>query len=342
MKRFKLYGIIVFSVVSLVLATITVSAQAQQNVINLRYAHFMPSVTKQAQLAEQWCKEVESRTNGRVKITFYPGGTLINAPLMYDGIVKGIADIGWSFLAYTRGKFPLSEVVDLPLGYKSGYVATRLANEFYKEFKPKELEDVKVMYLHAHGPGILLTAKKPVHNLEDLKGIKIRATGLSAKIVQALGGAPVGMPISDAYDALRTGVVEGISVTIEALQQWKLADYIKYVTENYGSAYTTTGFCVMNKNKWNSLPPDVQKIIEDINKEWIEKTGQLWDQLDKEGRVFAQNKGVKFIHLSKEEDEKWASRVRPILDDYVKSMQTKNLPGDKALKFCIDYLKKNQ
>ncbi|HOP86422.1 MAG TPA: TRAP transporter substrate-binding protein [Syntrophorhabdaceae bacterium] len=342
MNHLKTHGIGILFTAFLIINIIIFSAHAQENVINMNYAHFMPTVTKQAQLAEQWCKEVEKRTNGRVKIKFYPGSTLINAPLMYDGVVKGIADIGWSFLAYTRGKFPLSEVVDLPLGYKSGYVATKLANEFYKQFKPKELDDVKVMYLHAHGPGILLTAKKPVHKLEDLKGMKIRATGLSAKIVETLGGAPVGMPISDAYDALRTGVVEGISVTVEALQQWKLADYIKYVTENYGSAYTTTGFCIMNKKKWNSLPSDIQKIIEDINKEWIEKTGQLWDQLDKEGKVFAENKGIKFISLSKEEDEKWASKVRPILDAYVKSMETKNLPGDKALKFCIDFLNKNQ
>ncbi|HPU31020.1 MAG TPA: TRAP transporter substrate-binding protein [Syntrophorhabdaceae bacterium] len=342
MNHLKTHGIGILFTAFLIINIIIFSAHAQENVINMNYAHFMPTVTKQAQLAEQWCKEVEKRTNGRVKIKFYPGSTLINAPLMYDGVVKGIADIGWSFLAYTRGKFPLSEVVDLPLGYKSGYVATKLANEFYKQFKPKELDDVKVMYLHAHGPGILLTAKKPVHKLEDLKGMKIRATGLSAKIVETLGGAPVGMPISDAYDTLRTGVVEGISVTVEALQQWKLADYIKYVTENYGSAYTTTGFCIMNKKKWNSLPSDIQKIIEDINKEWIEKTGQLWDQLDKEDKVFAENKGIKFISLSKEEDEKWASKVRPILDAYVKSMETKNLPGDKALKFCIDFLNKNQ
>lgn len=128
---------------------------AQEKVIKLNYAHFMPTSTRQAQLAEQWCREVEKRTNGRVKITFYPGGTLSPAPLIYDNVVKGIADIGWSYFALTRGRFPLTEVIDFPLGYKSGYVATKLINEYYKKFKPKELDETKIIYLHAHGPGIL-------------------------------------------------------------------------------------------------------------------------------------------------------------------------------------------
>lgn len=343
MKRFNVLFLLVFVCFFTALFVPNTGGCAEEKkVITLNYAHFMSIATKHAQLAEQWCREVEKRTNGRVKITFYQGGTLAPAPLVYDNVVKGIADIGWSFLAYTRGRFPLSEVIDLPLGYKSGYVVTKMANEYYRKFKPKELDDVKVMYLHGHGPGLLLTKKKPVYKLEDLKGMKIRATGLSSKIVEVLGGAPVGMSIAEAYDALRTGVADGITVPVEALQQWKFADSIEYVTEDYGVAYTTTGFCVMNKTKWNSLPPDIQSIIEKVNAEWIEKTGQLWDQVDKEGKVYAQGKGIKFIPLSKDEDARWAARVKPIIGEYVKTMKAKNLPGEEALNFCLNYLKKNQ
>ncbi len=317
------------------------AAQAQDKVITLNYAHFMPIATKQAQLAEQWCREVEKRTNGRVKITFYPAGTLATAPLIYDAVVKGIADVGWSFLSYSRGRFPLTEVIDLPLGYKSGYTATKMTNEYYRKFKPKELDDAKVMYLHAHGPGILHT-KKPVNKLEDLKGMKIRSTGLSAKIAQSLGGAPVGMPIAEAYDALRTGVVEGILMPVEGLQQWKFADLTRYTTENYSAAYTTGGFCIMNKAKWDALPPDIQTIIAKINEEWIEKTGRLWDQMDKDGKTYAVEKGIKFITLSEAENNRWAAKVKPILEEYVKAMKEKNLSGEEVLKFCKEYLAKNQ
>ena len=316
-------------------------ALAQEKVFTLNYAHFMPMTTRQAQLADEWCREVTKRTNGRVKVTFFPAGTLATAPLIYDAVLKGGADVGWSFLSYTRGKFPLTEVIDLPLGYKSGYTATRMANEYYRKFKPKELDGVKVMYLHVHGPGVLST-KKPVYKLEDLSGMKIRSTGLSAKIIKALGGAPVGMSIAEAYDALRTGVVDGIQVPVEGLQQWKFADLTRYTTENYGSAYESAGFCVMNKAKWNSLPSDIQVIIEKINEEWMEKTGRLWDQMDKDGKVYAQAKGIKFITLSREEDARWASRMTPIIDEYVTSMKGKYLPGAEVLDFCRTYLKENQ
>ncbi len=216
-----------------------------------------------------------------------------------------------------------------------------MTNEYYKKYKPKELDDVKVMYLHAHGPGLLST-KKAVYKLSDLKGMKIRSTGLSAKIVQALGGATVGMSIAEAYDALRTGVVDGILIPVEALEQWKLGELTQFTTESYSSAYTTAGFCVMNKAKWNSLPADIQNIIEKINEEWIEKTGLLWDQMDKDGKAFALSKGIKFIPLSQEESALWAAKVKPIVDEYVQTMKSKNLPGEEVLKFCQDYLTKTQ
>lgn len=335
MKRRFVGGMLGFACLVVFLCS---PCNAQEKVISLNYAHFMPIMTKQAQLAKDWATEVEKRTQGRVKVSFFPGSTLLGPPQMYDGVLKGIADIGWSFLSYTRGRFPLMEVVDLPLGYKTGYGASKMANELYRKMKPKELDDVKVMYLFAHGPGILVT-KKPVYKLEDMKGMKIRSTGLSAKIVQALGGAPVGMPIAEAYDALMKGVTEGIVVPVEGLQQWKLAEVTKYTTESYGAAYTTCGFAIMNKAKWNSLPPDIQKIIDQINEEWLEKTARLWDSMDVEGRKFAEARGIKFIPLSREENALWAGKVKFLLDDYVKEMKAKNLPGDAALKFAVDYLK---
>jgi TRAP-type C4-dicarboxylate transport system substrate-binding protein len=332
-------GLIVFTfIASFVLSVYP--AHAQQ-VITLRYAHFNPPTTLQAGLSEQWCREVEKRTNGKVKINFHPGASLLPAAQTYDSVVKGLADIGWSFMSYTRGKFPLTEVIDLPLGYQSAYVATKLANAFYKKFKPKEFDEAKVLYLHAHGPGIL-TTKKPVYKLEDLKGMKIRSAGLSSKIVQKLGGAPVGMPISESYDALSKGVAEGILIPVEGLQTWKIGEVTKYTTENYGSAYSTGAFVVMNKSKWNSLPPDIQKIIEAINEEWIERTGKLWDTGDAKGKEWALKQGHKFIPLSKEEDARWSASVKSMLDEYVKGMKEKGLPGDQALEFCLEYLRANQ
>jgi TRAP-type transport system periplasmic protein len=307
--------------------------------IKFNYSSFFPAPHKNSQLAEQWCREIEKRTNGKVKITLFPGGTLTPAVQTYDGVVKGIADIGYSCFAYTKGKFPLMEVIDLPLGYKSGAQATELINAFYAKFKPKELDEVKVLYLHAHGPGIL-HSKTPINNLDELKGKKIRATGLAAKVVTALDGAPVGTAMPETYEALRTGVAEGAMAPIESLQGWKWGEVVTSTTANYGSAYTTGMFIIMNKAKWSSLPPDVQSVFEEVSKEWIGKQGQLWDEIDKEGTAFTLARGNKIITLSPEEDAKWAAKVKPLLNDYVTESKGKGLPGDEALNFCLDFLKK--
>jgi TRAP-type transport system periplasmic protein len=317
------------------------AALAQAKPVELTYSIFFPAPHKNTVLATEWAKEVEKRTSGMVKITVFPGGTLTPADKCYDGVVKGISDIGMSVLGYTRGKFPLTEVIDLPLGYKRGLAATRLINQYYQQFKPKEFDEVKVLYLHAHGPGILHT-KKPVRKLEELKGLRIRSTGLSAKVASALGATPVAMPMGETYDALQRGMVDGSLSPIESLEGWKWGEVVKCTTESFGSAYSTGFFVVMNKEKWNALSPEIQKIIEKVDTEWIEKTGMLWDEIDKSGKAFALKLGNQIIPLSKEEDQRWANAVRPILDDYVNNMKGKGLPGSETLKFCMDYLKKNQ
>jgi TRAP-type C4-dicarboxylate transport system substrate-binding protein len=306
--------------------------------VKLNYSIFFPAPHKNSDLATEWGKEIEKRTGGKVQVTMFYGGTLTPPDKCYDGVVKGISDIGFSVFSYTMGKFPLTEVIDLPLGYKSAVGATKLINEYYNKFKPKEFDDVKVMYLHAHGPGILHT-KSAVNKLEDLKGKKIRSTGTVAKIVTALGGSPVAMPMSDTYDSLSRGVVDGTMAPVETLEGWKVGEVIKFTTEDFGAAYSVAFFVVMNKAKWNSLPPDIQKIIETVNAEWIVKQGQLWDSIDKSGRDFSLKLGNKFIPLSKEEDAKWAKAVTPMFNEYVKEKKATGLPADEVLKFCVDRLK---
>ena len=340
-RRFLEYFIVVAVIFGFALFAVPFLSCAQEKVINLTFSNFFPAAHKNSVIMDQWCKEVEKRTKGRVKITYYPGAVLTPAAQTYDSVANGIADIGESVLGYTKGRFPLTEVIDLPLGYKSGYVATKLINAYYKKFQPKEFNQVKVLYLHAHGPGILFT-KKPVTKLEDLKGMKIRSTGFSAKVVAALGGTPVAMPQTDSYEALRTGIVQGILNPIEAMKGWKIGEVVNYTIENYGSAYSTSFFVVMNKQKWDSLPPDIQKIIEAIDDEWIEKQGKQWDEIDKEGREFMVQRKNKFIKLSKEEDERWAKAVRPVINEYVTELQAKGLPGQEALNFCLEYLKTHQ
>jgi TRAP-type transport system periplasmic protein len=337
MRRWKLAALFLcLSIFGFCFLTSSAFAQTKLN-----YSVFFPAPHKNAVLATEWAKEIEKRTNGRVQITVFPGGTLTPADKCYDGVVKGLSDIGFSVLAYTRGKFPLTEVVDLPLGSKSALASTRLINEYYKKFKPKELDEVKVMYLHGHGPGILHT-KAAVNKIEDLKGMKIRCTGLAAKISSQLGATPVAMPMGETYDALSRGVVDGSMAPYEALQGWKWGEVVKFTVEDWGAAYSSGMFVVMNKDKWNALPPDIQQIIEKVNEEYAEKQGKLWDEIDKAGRDFTISRGNKIVSLSQDENWKWTKAVKPILDEYVKNMKDKGLPGEEALKFCLETLYKLQ
>jgi TRAP-type transport system periplasmic protein len=328
-------------VASMCVAFITMgSLKAEAETIKLTYSNFFPPSHIQAKLADSWCKEIEKRTGGRVKIEHFPGQTLTKAKQVYDGVVEGLSDIGFCLFGYNRGRFPLMEVVDLPIGYPSGSVATKVANAVANKFKPKELSDVQVMYVHAHGPGLLHTRDKAVKTLADIKGLRIRSHGTTAKVVKALGGTAVTMPMPELYQALQKGIADGALYPVEVNKGWRMAEVIKYCSLDLSIANTSTFYVVMNKDKWAALPADIKKIISQINKEWIPKHGAAWDSSDEEGRKFMLSKGRKFINLSDAESAKWKKIVDPVLGEYVKAAKAKGLPAQDALDYTVKMLKK--
>jgi TRAP-type C4-dicarboxylate transport system substrate-binding protein len=357
MKRFAVVSLLMISAALLVLAGCTkktepvspgtepaVAApdtQAQQPAVKLSYSVFFPPTHIQAKMAESWAEEIKKRTNGKVEITLYPGGTLTKAPQVYEGVVNGVSDIGMSCFAYTPGQFPLLEGLDLPLGYPTGMAATQIANEMIAKYKPAEISNVHLLYVHAHGPG-LLASKKKVTSLEDLKGLKVRTTGLSTKIVENLGGAPVGMSQPETYEALAKGVVDATLCPIETLKGWKQGEVISFVTDSTCIGYTTAMFVVMNNKKWESLPADIQTVFSEVSQEWIVKHGQAWDQADQEGRDFilSLNPPREMIPLSAEEQAKWKKAIEPVLDSFVSAAKAKGLPGEEFLKDIQDSVAK--
>ncbi len=325
MKRISLF----FLVVTMVVALISTSAfGAETALTKLTFSIFFPPTHGQTKAAMDWAKEIEKRTGNKVQITVFPGGTLTNAKQCYSGVVKGISDIGFSLFAYTRGRFPVMAAIDLPMGYPDGKTASRVAHEFVKTFNPKELHDVKVLYIHAHGPGLLHT-KKPVNKIDDLKGMKIRATGFSAKVVKALGGVPVAMPQGGTYEALQKGVVEGTFSPMEVLKGWKQAEVVKYTTECYSVGYTTTFFVVMNLDKWNALPADVKKVFDEVSEKYVDIHGQVWDSTDEDGRKYTESLGNKIISLSDDESARWRKAVEPTINDFIANTPDGKMYVDK-------------
>ena len=328
------------SVVALMLAMGIVPAFSQAKEIKLRYSVMWPASHPLTVMAGNWGKDVEAATSGRVKVTMFPGNTLTPPMQAYDAVVKGIADMASALLAYAPGRLPLSEVLQQPLGYTSGYQASKLANAYYKKFQPKEFSDVQVMFLHGAAPGFIMT-KNSVSSIKDVKGLRIKANAENADIVTNLGAAPVTMPVSDTYDSLQRGVIDGTLFPLEALQGFKIGEVVKTVIQDYGISYMTSMYVIMNKDKWNSITPADRAAIEKLNDEYNEKIAKMWVELDNKAKEYATQKGVKFLDVSKQDQAATAALMKPILDKYVAMTKSKGLPGDEALKFCLDFLQKN-
>ncbi len=307
--------------------------QEQATVVELRLAHFFPSThPAETELIQPWIKAIEEATDGQVIITSYPNQTLLNADSIYAGVVDGSTDLGLSCFSYTRGRFPVLEVFELPgITYNNSKVASKVAWEGIQELDPPEIQDTKLMMVLTTGPGDLYT-KDPVRNLQDLQGMEIRATGLSAKTLETLGAVPAAMPQSDAYEALTKGVVKGNLGPVEVLKGWKQAEVTSYITQT-PFLYNTLFFVTMNLGKWNSLDPDTQQAIEAVNKEYFEKVAiSLWDKQNEDALTYAvDEQGMEIITLAPEEAEKWISLVQPIQDEFAARMDGEGNKGQEIL-----------
>ncbi|RLB30137.1 MAG: C4-dicarboxylate ABC transporter substrate-binding protein, partial [Deltaproteobacteria bacterium] len=243
--------------------------------ITLSYANFPPAPTFPCVQMERWSDEVEKRTGGKVAINTYPGGTLLGAKNMMDGVIAGTADIGCLCMAYQPGRFIVTNATALPLGFPNATVASLSLWDIYRKHNPDEFAKVKVLTMFTCAPANIY-AKQPVKNLEDLKGLELRASGGVAQVLKALGAAPVGMPQSECPEAIQKGVVKGAASSLETLMDFKYAEMCKYVTIMNGPVYPFA--VVMNMNKWNSLPKDVQDVMDGLGTEQAWWTGNYMDK----------------------------------------------------------------
>lgn len=306
----------------------------------LTYNNYLPPTHFTSKLSEAWCKEVEKRTNGEVVLMYFAGGQLLKGQKVFEGVVQGIADIGFTNIAYTRGRFPEMEMCDLPLGMPSGWVSTHVANKFYQKYKLKEFDKAKILYFCASGPSLIGT-KKPVRTLSDLKGQTLRATGRIADTAEALGATSRPIAIGETYEAVKRNVISGIMLPLEVLKAFRLGELVKYCTADWQVGNVYTFYAVMNKRKWDKLPAHIQKIIEEVNAEWIEKSAVGWNDVDREGAEFFKSKGGQIIQLSNEEANKWNQAVVPVIDSYKQDMTKKGLSMDE-LNSRIEFIRQTR
>ena len=298
--------------------------------INLTYAFFAPAGSFPGKQMAHWAEEVAKRTNGKVAVKTFPGGTLLGAKEMYDGVSKGVADIGLGSPSYDPGRFPLTAGVSLPVGFTNATVASRTLWELTKEFKPKEYEEFKVIAMFTTEPGFI-QSRKPVHNAAELSGMKLRAAGTGVPVLKALGAAPIGMPMPEVPQAVQTGVIDGTMTSREVLQDFKLAEMLKYVTD-YPTVVVTFA-AVMDKKRWDKLPADVQKVIEELGPEMAVWTGEYHDKqnVDAALKWAAKEHNLQILPLAADERARWDAKLKPMEQQWVTETAAKGLPAEKYM-----------
>jgi TRAP-type C4-dicarboxylate transport system substrate-binding protein len=293
-----------------------------------------PKHLRNINVINPWVKMIEERTGGNVKMTVYYAAALAPPPQTFESTVSGVADISEGLVYATPGRFPLTETVMLPeLGLETSLSCSKALWKLYQTVPElqKEWQGVKMLWLHTT-PGIkLITRKKPVRSLEDLKGLKIRVSGATAvKMGKALGFTPVSMGIGDLYLGLEKGVIDGVALPSEILVSRRLGEVTKYVTDiDLGH---DAFFVVINENSWKGLPDDVKKVFEELSGEWaVDFTGKAWDKFDKEAVVTNKANGIEYIQLEPAEKAKWKDLLAPVKNEYAAELDAKGLPGTKVL-----------
>lgn len=301
------------------------SVFAQAKVIELKFANYFPPPSAQSRACEEFNQELEKRSGGRIKVNYFPGGSLLKAPAIAKGLETGIADIGFSHIEYTPGRFPATEVAELPLGYPTAWVANQIMNDFLNEFKFKEWDKLQILWMHGNGPSQLIT-KKPVRSLSDMKGLTIRAPGLMADVISALGATPAPTPVMETYDAIAKGVLDGAFTGGEAVKNFRFGEVAKYVLDTWHVGPVYPFYVAMSKTKYDSLPPDLKSILDHLSGEYRERMALVWNAEDFAGQDFGKSVGVTYSDLSKEEFQKWQQAVQPVIEKYVKSMVSSGHP----------------
>jgi TRAP-type C4-dicarboxylate transport system substrate-binding protein len=301
--------------------------------INLKFSSpWPPKHPMHTMVIEPWAKKINELTNGRVKIVLFPGQALGKAAEQYEMTAKGICDMSLSIPAYSPGRFQLASVFMLPFMVTTAEETSVALWKMYEKYFVDEFKDVKVLWLYVHAPGQIFTRKKAINTLADLKGMKIRATSPYIQdSLKVMGASPVAIPVPEVYSALERGVVDGTAMPFEGMWVFKQYEVVDYGT--ICDLYTMTFAIVMNKKKYESLPPDIQKIFDDnIGLSMSKKSGIVYDKTEAALKAKVIESGVKIIELPPADLTTWKNEGKKISQGWAKEMEAKGLPGDAVLK----------
>jgi len=322
-------------------AAATTQAQTQE----LKLAHFVVPQHPYSKFLQEWVDLVAKKSGGKIKIAIFPNGQMGPAPRMYDLARTGQADITWFVHGFTPGRFPLTDISNMPYLFGSGEIGSKTLNEpEIRAILDKEHPGVHVMQLYTHQPGNVNTTSKDVHKVEDLKGLRIRfASPAVREFIAQLGGTPVGLPSPEIVENMQKGTLDGAFIDYGGAGiAFRMGPVTKYTTELY--AYVVSFGTVMNQRAWDALGPASQKILTDAMEELGggAEAGRRFDSIDTPGKNAMIKAGTQIITLTPQENAKFRAAGAAVTERVLAQLESKGLPSRKVYKLMQDYAAKHE
>ncbi|MDQ7742948.1 TRAP transporter substrate-binding protein [Hydrogenophaga pseudoflava] len=313
-------------------AALATAGTAMAQTVTLRLHQMLPpQATIPAKAIVPWAQKVEAESGGKIKVQLFHAMQLGGAPpQLFDQAKDGVVDLTWTVLGYTPGRFPKTEVFELPFMSSSAEASSKAIQEYVEKFAADEFKDVKLIAVHTHGPGLFHT-KQPVVGLESLRGMKVRGgSRIINNMLTKLGATPVGMPVPAVTDALSKGTIDGTTIPWEVTPSLKVTELVKNHTTFAGKEglYTQTFAFSMNKASYEKLPPDLKKVIDDNSGQVAAALfGKAMDDGDKVGREIAVKAGNKITELELAEVQRWKRTASTVETDWINEVKAKGIDG---------------
>lgn len=317
--------------------TEAVAAPVEPVVFHLN--HFMPAMHPvNVNLLEPLAKEVKEKTQGRVDIVIHPGNALAAPADTYDAVVSGVAGMGFVLPAYTPGRFPMSQILEYPFMFTSALQANLTAKEMTPMLREFEYTDTQLLWFGGTDLGDFLM-KTNVKTLADMQGKKLRSPGpIYNDVIAAIKGVQVSLPVSDLYDSLDRGIVDGTVMAPSALISFRLMEVTNTIVQL--GMYTTPLIMFANKALWNKVSPADQKIIMDIVDGFPEKAGKQYDAEVKHAMTLAVEKNKNIIKFSDAEMARFHALTDPLVKGWIAGIEAKGKPGQKLYDLAVEAAKK--
>ncbi|MGB3246491.1 MAG: TRAP transporter substrate-binding protein [Sulfitobacter sp.] len=319
---------------ALVATLSTTTAMAQD--VTLRMHQFLPPQANVPKLVlDVWADKVEADSEGRIKVERYPSMQLGGSPPeLMDQAIDGVADIVWTVVGYTPGRYPSTEVFELPFLVTDARAASSAYWQMFEShMKDTEFKDVHILGTWVHGPGLLHTNKE-VRLPSDLAGMKLRGgSRLVNNLITTLGGTPIGMPVPAIPEGLSKGVIDGTTIPWEVTGSLKVPELVHNHTEFSGNMlYTLTFVLAMNKDRYEGLPDDLKKVIDDNSGlEFSIFAGGTQSDSDAPARQLAVDLGNNIVMLDEAETKVWIDASKPVYDEWLADMESKGIDGQALI-----------